>query len=94
MKYKEFEGVADYFLFDVHSSVTAGAEQRTDWKLIDSYDGATPFLIGGDITLDDMALLKTFHHPRFLGVNLNEQVEDAPALKHIGRLEAYINKVR
>lgn len=94
LKYKEFEGVADYFLFDVHPSVTAGAEQRTDWKLIDSYDGATPFLIGGDITLDDMALLKTFHHPRFLGVNLNEQVEDAPALKNIERLEAYINKVR
>lgn len=49
------------------ASVTAGAEQRTDWKLIDSYDGATPFLIGGDITLDDMALLEGFAPSSFLG---------------------------
>ncbi|MBR1469087.1 MAG: phosphoribosylanthranilate isomerase [Prevotella sp.] len=88
LKYKEYEGVADMYLFVVKS-----LEEQADWNILNDYDGQTPFLLGGCIGLDDAERIAAFRHPRFAGVSVSSQFETEPGVKDVEKLRRFMTKI-
>lgn len=92
--YLDEDNVCDYFLFDTKTLKHGGSGQKFDWKILDSYNGSTPFLLSGGISVNDATDIKNIKHPKFAGVDLNSRFEIEPGLKDIELLRTFINELR
>jgi len=90
----EYEGAADYFLFDTKGPSVGGNGEQFDWSVLSSYCGATPFLLSGGIGPDDASRVKAFHHERCIGIDLNSRFEVTPGLKDAEKLKTFIKQIR
>jgi len=86
-KYKEYAEGVDYFLFDVQDNLK-------DWSILEAYDGKVPFLVSGNIGAEDIDKIKSFSHPQFYGISVNEKFETAPAVKDVALLKDFLEKVK
>jgi len=86
----DYEGLADYFLFDTKGPSVGGNGEKFDWSVLDSYQGATPFLLSGGIRPEDAAAVKSFHHPKCIGIDLNSRFETEPGLKDVTKLKQFL----
>jgi phosphoribosylanthranilate isomerase len=89
-----YEGLADYFLFDTKGKSVGGNGEKFDWSVLDSYQGETPFLLSGGIGSEDAQGIKTFHHPKCIGIDLNSRFETEPGLKDITKLKQFLEAIR
>ena len=89
-----YEGMADYFLFDTKGKSVGGNGEKFDWSVLDSYQGETPFLLSGGIGSEDAQDVKTFHHPKCIGIDLNSRFETEPGLKDITKLKQFLEAIR
>ncbi len=88
--YKKYDGLVDYFLFDTKCPSVGGSGQQFDWTVLSTYDGETPFLLSGGIGPDDVERVKTFCHPKCIGIDLNSRFEIAPAHKDVDALRRFL----
>lgn len=88
-----YEGIVDYFLFETKCQGYGGSGQRFDWDILQHYHGQTPFLLTGGIKPTDSEKVRAFHHPQFVGIDLNSGFETAPALKDPQRIQAFIHQI-
>ena len=86
-KYKQFAEGVDYFLFDIQSVLA-------DWSVLEAYDGVVPFFVSGAIGAEDTDRIKSFSHPLFYGISVNEKFETAPAVKDVALLKNFLEKIR
>lgn len=91
---EQYEGIADYFLFDTKGLMVGGNGQKFDWSVLTAYHGKTPFLLSGGIGLDDAESIGSFHHPCCIGIDLNSRFEISPALKDIDKLRTFLGKIK
>jgi len=91
---EKYEGIADYFLFDTKGKMVGGNGQKFDWSVLTAYQGKTPFLLSGGIGPEDVESVKSFHHPRCIGIDLNSRFESEPGFKDINQLKTFINNIR
>lgn len=91
---EKYEGIADYFLFDTKGKMVGGNGQKFDWSVLTAYQGKTPFLLSGGIGPEDTESVKSFHHPRCIGIDLNSRFESEPGFKDINQLKTFINNIR
>ncbi|MDR2910003.1 MAG: phosphoribosylanthranilate isomerase [Bacteroidales bacterium] len=91
---KVYEQAADFFLFDTKTDLPGGSGQKFNWKILNRYEGNTPFILSGGIKPEDAEEIKGIIHPKFAGVDLNSGFEDKPGLKNIGNLEMFITKIK
>ena len=91
---EKYKGIADYFLFDTKGKMVGGNGQKFDWSVLTAYQGKTPFLLSGGIGPEDAESVKSFHHPRCIGIDLNSRFESEPGFKDINQLKTFINKLR
>ena len=89
-----YEGLADYFLFDTKGKSVGGNGEKFDWSVLDNYQGKTPFLLSGGIGSEDAQDVKTFHHPKCIGIDLNSRFETEPGLKDITKLKQFLEAIR
>lgn len=89
-----YDGVADLFIFDYKSPGRGGSGKHFDWSVLDGYHGSTPFLLSGGIGPDDADAVRSFHHPMFVGVDVNSKFETAPAVKDVESLRTFVNKLK
>ena len=89
-----YVGITDYFLFDTKAQLPGGSGQQFDWSVLSDYIGDTPFLLSGGIGPDDAERIKSFHHPKCIGIDLNSRFEIAPGLKDIHKLKEFMAKVK
>lgn len=89
-----YEECVDYFLFDTHTAEYGGSGKRFDWSVLVHYIGKVPFLLSGGIDLPDTTMLRTFHHPQCVGVDINSRFETAPALKDTEKIKQFIQNIR
>ena len=94
LKCKDYEGHVDYFLFDTKTPLKGGSGEQFDWSVLQSYDGATPFLLSGGIGPDDARRVRAFSHPRCIGIDVNSKFEKEPAFKDVDMLRKFISEVR
>ena len=91
---EKYKGIADYFLFDTKGKMVGGNGQKFDWSVLTAYQSKTPFLLSGGIGPEDAESVRSFHHPRCIGIDLNSRFESEPGFKDINQLKTFINKLR
>ena len=91
---KQYENLADKFLFDTKTPQHGGSGQKFDWDILTHYTGETPFFLSGGISAADTEGVKNITHPQLFGLDINSRFEISPALKDIGLLETFIHAVR
>ena len=91
---KAYDDIVDYFLFDTKGKCVGGNGEKFDWSVLEAYNGNTPFLLSGGIGPDDAERVKTFLHPKCVGIDLNSRFELAPALKDINKLKEFVKKIQ
>jgi len=90
---KPYEGIVDYFLFDTKGPSVGGNGVKFDWTVLADYVGKTPFLLSGGIGPDDAARIRSFHHPKQAGIDLNSRFELAPGMKDVSALRKFLNEL-
>jgi len=91
---KQFEEVAEYFLFDTKGKNFGGNAQRFDWNLLTQYDQSIPFFLSGGIDLYSIDEVLQLNSLNIHAVDVNSGVEQAPARKDVEKVSAIINKLR
>lgn len=91
---KSYEGYCTHFLFDTRTDLYGGSGKKFSWEILAAYRGETPFLLSGGISPEDVEAVKSFSHPRCIGVDLNSGFETAPAVKDIQLLQQFIGAFR
>jgi phosphoribosylanthranilate isomerase len=79
----DYDAVCDYYLFDTASKngAAGGTGKQFDWKLIKKSKIEKPFFLRGGISVEDIAKIKAFKHPDFLGIDVNSKFEKEPGIK-------------
>lgn len=90
----DYEGRADYFLFDTKCSSYGGSGKQFDWSVLSAYKGQTPFLLSGGINPDSVEALRNFSHPKLAGIDLNNGFETSPGMKDAEKLKTFIDKIK
>ena len=86
---KPFEKSVSLFLFDTKGNNYGGNGIKFNWELLQNYSGKTPFLLSGGISKNDVAEIKKFKHPAFLGIDINSGFELEPGLKNIEEIKEF-----
>lgn len=90
---KNYEEVADLFLFDTKTDLYGGSGQKFNWNILHEYHGEKDFLLSGGIGLDDVNVIRKLEHPRMIGVDLNSRFEIQPGLKNVDLLREFIEEL-
>ena len=95
----DFEVLKDYnmvkyFLFDTKVPTHGGSGKKFNWDKLQEYSGDTPFLLAGGIEPDDAEEIKKLQHPMFIGVDINSKFEIEPGLKHVPKVEGFVNELK
>lgn len=90
----ESYNMADLMIFDTKTELYGGSGKKFNWQLLENYKGYVPFLLSGGIRSDTFEEIKAFFHPQFAGIDLNSGFEISPALKDVGKLNNFIEKIK
>lgn len=89
-----WQGVADYFLFDTRTNTHGGSGRKFEWAHLSTYVSAVPFFLSGGISPDDAASLRNIIHPSFFGIDINSQFEQSPGIKDADKIFTFIKQIR
>ena len=90
----ESYNMADLMIFDTKTELYGGSGKKFNWQLLENYKGCVPFILSGGIRSDTFEEIKAFFHPQFAGIDLNSGFEISPALKDVGKLNNFIEKIK
>lgn len=96
----EFQDAADMLIFDARAANGAerpgGNGAAFDWRLLQHYAGATPFLVAGGLDAANVAAAIAAAKARdsFAGVDVSSGVESAPGVKDAAKIAAFIKAAR
>lgn len=97
---EDMEGLAEYatcvdrIVLDRKSATRGGTGQKFDWKLLDCYPLAVPFMLGGGIGPEDSEAIAGLRHPRLAGIDLNSRFESYPGIKNFELLDEFLHKIK
>lgn len=86
-----YANLVDFFLFDTKGPSVGGNGEKFDWSILNAYNGDTPFLLSGGIGPEDAERIKSFNHPKCIGIDLNSRFEIEPGIKDIVKLKTFLN---
>ena len=90
-----YSSSCELFVFDTGGQAQAGGTGRKwDWRMLDRYHGATPFLLSGGIGPSDAAAITNVEHPAMVGVDVNSKFETEPGVKNVELLKNFVDEVR
>ncbi|MDT0675814.1 phosphoribosylanthranilate isomerase [Autumnicola musiva] len=94
---EQYEGTADYFLFDTKGKNKGGNGITFNWEVLKNYPSTTPFFLSGGIGIEEAKeikeLVQWFQQNKkeqlLYAVDVNSRFEDAPGLKNIEKLQLF-----
>lgn len=90
-----YEGVADWFLFDAKPTddgLPGGNGEAFDWQVLDAFAGATPWLLAGGLTPDNVGqAVSTTRAPM---VDVSSGVEAAPGEKDADLMRVFVDEAK
>ncbi len=89
-----YDHLCEYFIFDTKGINPGGNGISFDWKLLDAYQGNTPFLLSGGIGPESIAALGEFSHPAWAGLDLNSRFESSPGNKQVPLIRSFLADLR
>jgi phosphoribosylanthranilate isomerase len=90
----QYEGVANFYLFDSAGGGKGGTGQKFDWGLLAQLDVAVPYFLSGGIGPGDAESLKKSRFPGMVGVDINSRFEVSPGEKDIRKVKDFIGEIR
>jgi phosphoribosylanthranilate isomerase len=85
----------NYFLFDTTGEKEFGGTGRQfNWKQLDRYSYAIPFILSGGIGPGDAGTIKDLGYNMMYGMDVNSRFELAPGMKNVELLEGFIREIR
>ena len=93
-KLNPYEGHVDYFLFDTKSAAYGGLGKAFDWEVLKGYALPTPYFLSGGLSLENLDTALHIEDPRLIGLDLNSQFEDQPALKNIDNIKQALKIIK
>jgi phosphoribosylanthranilate isomerase len=89
---QQYEGVADYFLFDTKAPKDAtrpgGNAVSFDWNLLTDFESPTPWMLAGGLTKDNVAEAVRVTGAKY--VDLSSAVEDAVGIKNPDKITDFL----
>ncbi|MBE7174925.1 MAG: phosphoribosylanthranilate isomerase [Mucilaginibacter polytrichastri] len=82
-----YHGSVDFLLFDTKSAVHGGSGRTFNWRVLDRYEGSTPFFLSGGIGPENIKEAAAIRHPAFYALDLNSRFEISPGLKDVEKLK-------
>ena len=97
-KVKDYQDVADMFLFDTEGAGYGGTGRKFDWKMLHGLNIRKPFFLSGGIEHDDTDKLKEFvkdpvAHDLF-SIDVNSKFETSPGVKDMDKLRNFITTIK
>ena len=90
-----YDEVCDYYLFDTATKESIGGTgKKFDWQIFKTAKIEKPFFLSGGITPADAALIKSFKHPDFYGIDINSQFEKEPGVKDMGLILGFLKDMK
>ncbi|MFN4974315.1 MAG: phosphoribosylanthranilate isomerase [Bacteroidota bacterium] len=93
-KIKDYQGVADMFLFDTATSNYGGSGKKFNWELLKGLKIGKPFFLSGGIGPDDVQAIHTFHEDPvaadLFALDINSRFETAPGIKDLNSIDTFI----
>lgn len=90
---KQFEEVADYFLFDTKGKERGGNGITFNWHLLEKYPSTKPYFLSGGIGLEQTEELSTFLQSKeatyCYGIDVNSQFEIEAGLKSVENIKKF-----
>lgn len=92
---KPYESIVDYFLFDTKGEHPGGNGFVFDWTVLKKYNSKIPFILSGGIGLSEAEAVKEIMKSDLpvYALDLNSKFEIEPAVKDIGILKEFLNKI-
>jgi phosphoribosylanthranilate isomerase len=84
----------DYFLFDTKTEKPGGSGKKFNWDFLHAYKGTIPFFLSGGISPSDAATIRTIHHPKLFGVDINSRFEYITGEKNTVIIKEFINNMK
>jgi len=92
---KAYTDVCDFFIFDIRKDVYGRiSEKKFNWNILSEYQGETPFLLKGHMSVDDVHLIKHFKHSKLIGVDINSKFESKLGVKDEEKLKTFMDEIR
>ena len=85
---KNYQGIADYFLFDTASLNYGGSGRHFDWNILKNYNMDVPFFLSGGVQLEDVPTIKSMRIEQLAGIDVNSRFESAPGMKDLEKIKA------
>lgn len=85
-KTKEYESVADYFLFDTKGKYYGGNATTFNWKKLEEYNQSKPFFLSGGLNAENLKNIDILKGMNLHAIDLNSGVEDSPGFKSIEKI--------
>lgn len=92
---EEYDGVADMILFDSAPDSTGlpgGTGQRFDWRLMQSYEGKTPWMLAGGLTPENVA--EAILTSGAKAVDVSSGVDKSPGQKDFDAIHRFVSAAR
>ncbi|MEM7086096.1 MAG: phosphoribosylanthranilate isomerase [Bacteroidota bacterium] len=88
-----YETGVDKFLFDTKGKEKGGNGYTFDWKILEAYNSAKPFILSGGIGLDEVESLQQILKTELPihALDVNSKFELAPGLKNIQQLTEFMS---
>ncbi len=92
---QDYDEVCDYYIFDAAAKDSfGGTGVKFNWEKVAESKIEKPFFLSGGLSPEDGALVKTFKHPDFFGVDLNSRFEKEPGIKDMGLILQFIHSLK
>lgn len=89
---RDYSHTTDYFLFE--PKITNDERGSLNLELLTAYDGDVPFMVGGNIGMEDVEGLCGIEHPLFAGINIESGFETEYAVKDVQQLKIFVERIR
>jgi phosphoribosylanthranilate isomerase len=90
-----YDNVCDYYLFDTKvGSAAGGTGKKFNWEKLKTSKIEKPFFLSGGISPEDAALVKSFKHPDYFGVDVNSLFEKEPGVKDMGLVLGFVKSLK
>lgn len=97
-KIKDYQEVADMFLFDTEGTGFGGTGKKFDWKMLEGLQIRKPFFLSGGIEPSDVSSLKAFIQDPvakdLFSIDVNSRFEISPGIKDMNKLKDFITAIK
>ncbi len=97
-KVKDYNDIADMFLFDTEGAGYGGTGRKFDWNVLKGLNIGKPFFLSGGIEANDTDKLKDFSKEPvakdLFSIDVNSKFEISPGIKDMEALSSFIQSVK